>query len=61
MCIYVDYYFKTSGHFRQAAFTFRDFSFVCVQGSLVSFRIGNSVVLIQPIRICLHSIEFALK
>lgn len=62
MHVYVDYYSLTSGYLRQAAFSIKDFLFICLQGSLESsLGIGNSVVLIQYIRICFQSIELALK
>lgn len=62
MHVYVNYYFMTYGYLGQAAFGFKDFLFICLEGSLVSsLGIGNSVVLTQYIRIVFQSIEFALK
>lgn len=62
MHVYIDYYFMTSGYLGQAAFSFKDFLFICLQGGLVSsFGTGNSVVLTQYIRICFQSVGFALK
>lgn len=54
--------FRTCGYLGQAAFSLKDFLFICVQRSPVSsFEIRNSVVLTQYIRICFQSIGFALK
>lgn len=58
MHVPLDCYFMTSGYSRQAAFSFKDFLFICLQGSLESsLGIGNSVVLMQCIKFVFRALD----